>query len=83
MTVNPRYLRDFYTSFPQDRRHLVEFCLYPGAEHLIEPQYAPNARSVITNSTVKGFTGNVITDLFVTWFEARLFDECIRLGTRP
>ena len=45
MTVNPQYLKSFYKSYPSDRRHLIEFCMYPGAGHLIEPPYSPLSRS--------------------------------------
>ena len=47
MAINSQYLKSFYESYPPDKRHLIELCLYPGAGHLIEPPYSPMARSTM------------------------------------
>ncbi|XP_045161066.2 acyl-coenzyme A thioesterase 1-like [Mercenaria mercenaria] len=45
--LKQKFLPNLFKCYPADRKHLCELHVYPGAGHLIEPPYAPLARSTI------------------------------------
>ena len=62
MAFNCKYLELFYKTYPENRRHLIELCVYPGAGHLIEPPYSPMSR--FTSRTIKEVAGITGTAFF-------------------
>lgn len=48
--LNDKIHSNLYDSYPPDRKHLCELHKYPGGGHLIEPPYAPLARSTSKHS---------------------------------
>ena len=39
--LDPSYMEHWYSKWPTDQRHKVQFIKYPGTGHLIEPPYSP------------------------------------------
>ncbi|XP_053377532.1 bile acid-CoA:amino acid N-acyltransferase-like [Mercenaria mercenaria] len=56
---NPKFLSNLWNCYPAHRKHLCQLFNYAGAGHLIEPPYAPLART-----TKARFEGEVISVLW-------------------